>query len=196
MIVAAPNSSGRVGRLLYRRPLAADELAARVGEARLATAKLGNFYDGLAATLGGMLVSPQFLFVIDGVEPTPNAPGAMRLDAYSKASRLSFFLRVRRPTTSCYAPPNVASCTTVAASSDKWSAYWNRRASKPACACSSTTCSPSKISRESKKTPSSIPHSVLRSLPMRANKRCVPSCVSCCRKRVITATSSRLAKLT
>ena len=83
---------GRVGRLLYRRPLGAEELAARVGEARLATHKLGNFYDGLAATLSGMLVSPQFLFVIDGVEPSPNKPGAMRLDGYSKAARLSFFL--------------------------------------------------------------------------------------------------------
>ena len=54
--------------------------------------QLGDFYDGLAAGLAGMLVSPSFLFVIDSTEPDPAAPGKLRLDAYSKAARLSFFL--------------------------------------------------------------------------------------------------------
>lgn len=83
---------GRVGRFLFRRPLEREELATRVAEARRAAVELGGFYDGLAASLGGMLVSPSFLFVIDVVEPDPDARGSMRLDAYSKASRLSFFL--------------------------------------------------------------------------------------------------------
>jgi hypothetical protein len=81
-----------VGRLLYRRPLATAELDSVVAVARTASAELGSFYDGLAAGLGGMLVSPAFLFVIDRVESDPEDRTKMRLDAYSKAARLSYFL--------------------------------------------------------------------------------------------------------
>ncbi len=82
----------QAGRLLYRHPLAPDELKGPVAVAGDAAAKLGSFYDGLSAGLAGMLVSPSFLFVIDSTEPDPAAPGKQRLDAYSKATRLSFFL--------------------------------------------------------------------------------------------------------
>ena len=51
-----------------------------------------SFYTGLALGLETMLVSPRFLFDIDVTEPDPAASGSRRLDAYSKASRLSFFL--------------------------------------------------------------------------------------------------------
>ena len=51
-----------------------------------------NLYAGLQAGLAGMLVSPSFLFVVESTEPDPAAPGKQRLDAYSKATRLSFFL--------------------------------------------------------------------------------------------------------
>jgi len=46
----------------------------------------------LANGLGAMLASPRFLFDIDVTEPDPAHPGARRLNAYSKASRLSLFL--------------------------------------------------------------------------------------------------------
>jgi hypothetical protein len=61
----------------------------------LATASartLNSFYSGLELSLAGMLESPQFLFRRETAEPDPDHPGAYRLDAYSKASQLSFFL--------------------------------------------------------------------------------------------------------
>ncbi|MCU0760927.1 MAG: DUF1592 domain-containing protein [Steroidobacteraceae bacterium] len=83
---------GQAGRLLYRHPLSAEELRVPVAVAGEAADRLGSFYDGLAAGLAGMLVSPSFLFVIESTEPDPAAPGKVRLDAFSKAQRLSFFL--------------------------------------------------------------------------------------------------------
>ncbi len=82
----------QAGRLLYRHPLAPEELKVPVAVAGDAATRLGNFYEGLSAGLAGMLVSPSFLFVVDSTEPDPAAPGKPRLDAYTKASRLSFFL--------------------------------------------------------------------------------------------------------
>jgi hypothetical protein len=77
----------RVGPQLYRRPVAPAEIAALADEVVSAAAVLGNFHAGLAATLSGMLTNPEFLFRVD-------RPGASRrnVDAWSKASRLSFLL--------------------------------------------------------------------------------------------------------
>jgi hypothetical protein len=80
------------GRLLYRRPLVDDEVRAATAVAARAARELGSFHDGLAAGLAGMLVSPNFLFVIEHTEPDPDRTGAVRLDAWSKATRLSLFL--------------------------------------------------------------------------------------------------------
>jgi len=82
----------KVGRLLYRRPLTQNELAIQVNKAAEATGALGDFYDGLELSLASMMVSPPFLFRQEIMEPDPDRRGQMRLDAYSKASRLSFFL--------------------------------------------------------------------------------------------------------
>jgi hypothetical protein len=81
-----------VGRFLFRRPLdqaTADAVVARSAEA---AEQLHDFYGGLAVALEGMLMAPQALFVVDRAEPDPARPGFGRLDAYSLASRLSFFL--------------------------------------------------------------------------------------------------------
>jgi hypothetical protein len=83
---------GRVGRYLYRRPLSAEELATQVKIAGLAAATRQDFYAGLAYGLQGMLESPDFLFVSERTEPDPRHPGHPRLDDYSRATRLSFFL--------------------------------------------------------------------------------------------------------
>ena len=83
---------GQVGRMLYRRALAAEELAAPVAVARAVGESTASFYEGLAAGLSGMLVSPAFLFIADVTEPDPDAKGQLRLDGYSKAARLSFFI--------------------------------------------------------------------------------------------------------
>jgi hypothetical protein len=82
----------KVGRLVYRRPLTADELAQAVDVAGRAIGPSGDFYAGLGYALSGMLISPQFLFIRETTEPDPTRPGAWRLDGYSKASRLSFLL--------------------------------------------------------------------------------------------------------
>lgn len=77
----------RIGRLIYRRPLTNAELDTQVEVARSATAKLGGFYEGLEFALAGLLVAPEFLFRVETA-----APNGHELDAYSKATRLSFFL--------------------------------------------------------------------------------------------------------
>ena len=82
----------RVGRLLYRRPLTQAEIAAYVDAAKQATLKTKNFYSGLSLSLAAMLSSPKFLFREEAIEPDPDHPGHFRLDGYSKASQLSFFL--------------------------------------------------------------------------------------------------------
>ncbi|MEQ9448464.1 MAG: DUF1592 domain-containing protein, partial [Rhodospirillaceae bacterium] len=82
----------KVGRFLFRRPLTEGEHLAYVAAARDATQTLNDFYKGLSLSLGAMLSSPQFLFRHETLERDPEVPGAYRLDSYSRASRLSFFL--------------------------------------------------------------------------------------------------------
>jgi len=82
----------KYGRLLFRRPLSPDELKVRVAVAHAAAAASGNFYGGLQFALATELEMPEFLFRIEAAEADPDHPGTMRLDAYSKASRLSFLL--------------------------------------------------------------------------------------------------------
>lgn len=80
------------GKLLYRRPMTEQEIQIQVSAAAEATRGLGSFYDGLALSLAGMMKSPQFIFHRQTIEPDPKRPGQFRLDAYSKAAQLSFFL--------------------------------------------------------------------------------------------------------
>ena len=89
----------RVGRLLFRRPLEPAELERQVAAAREGARLSGSFYTGLALSLETMLVSPHFLFDIDVTEPDPERPGELRLDGYSRAARLSFFLWDTTPDT-------------------------------------------------------------------------------------------------
>lgn len=82
---------GKVGRMLYRRRLTETELDRQVATASAAAKEFGDFYRGLSSVLAAMLVSPKFLYVAERTEPDPEHPGQQRLDAYSKASRLSLF---------------------------------------------------------------------------------------------------------
>jgi hypothetical protein len=79
-----------VGRLLFRRPLDQSELSQAVGLANRAGEQLGSFYEGLAFGLTSLLVSPNFLFVIDEIKK--GTDGDAELTDYAKAARLSFFL--------------------------------------------------------------------------------------------------------
>ena len=82
----------RVGRRLFRRPLTADEADARVAIARSAADDLGSFYQGLELALVSFLISPEFLFRVEEVEPDPRNPARLRLTSISMASRLSYLL--------------------------------------------------------------------------------------------------------
>ena len=80
------------GRLLFRRPLTKDKIAEFVDKVHKAAESNKDFYTGLSGVLEGMLVDPMVLMIADTTEADPKHPGQRRLDAYSLASRLSFFL--------------------------------------------------------------------------------------------------------
>jgi Protein of unknown function (DUF1592)/Protein of unknown function (DUF1588)/Protein of unknown function (DUF1585)/Protein of unknown function (DUF1595) len=80
------------GPLLYRRPLTAGEMSALVAIANAAAKSLGSFYAGIGMSLTGLLESPPFLFRQEVAEPDPSRHGLYRMNAFSRASELSFFL--------------------------------------------------------------------------------------------------------
>ena len=77
------------GLLLFRRPLLANELKARVDLARTMTKSTGDFYNGLHYGLAELLQSPNFLF---RKELAVRAGGKPTLDPYSRATRLSYLM--------------------------------------------------------------------------------------------------------
>ena len=80
------------GKFVFRRPLTEVQVDDYVKAAHEATTITGDFYDGLSMSLAAMLTAPQFLFIQQRIEPDPSDRDSFRLDAYSKASQLSFFL--------------------------------------------------------------------------------------------------------
>ena len=86
-----------IGQLLFRRPLTDAERNEIVAQAAEGATRLGNYYTGLSIALEGMLLNPKTLYLKEVTEPDPNEPGAVRLNAYSLASRLSFFLWNQAP---------------------------------------------------------------------------------------------------
>ncbi|MDP3677390.1 MAG: DUF1592 domain-containing protein [Novosphingobium sp.] len=81
-----------LGRYLFRRPLTAPELAFYGRLANQAAAATGSFHKGLELALATMLVSPNFLYIVETARPDPNRPGDLVLDDWSRAARLSFLL--------------------------------------------------------------------------------------------------------
>jgi hypothetical protein len=82
----------KYGERLFRRPLTETEVATRLKAAALGARQSGDFYAGLKLALTSFLVAPEFLFRVETAEPDPVNPRQFRLDAYSKASRISFLL--------------------------------------------------------------------------------------------------------
>jgi hypothetical protein len=80
------------GERLFRRPLTEPEVLARLRTASTGAKQSGDFYAGLKLSLTSLLMAPEFLFRVETAEPDPANPQEYRLDAYSKASRLSFLL--------------------------------------------------------------------------------------------------------
>jgi hypothetical protein len=92
------------GEALFRRPLTREETNRYVRAARDAQQRMGNFYEGLRFALAGMMVAPDFLVRIETAVPeraaarsNPQQPAPLPLDAYSKATRLSYFLTNSTP---------------------------------------------------------------------------------------------------
>jgi hypothetical protein len=79
----------RYGLMLFRRPLTADELKMRVRLAAAMTKSSGDFYVGLRYGLAQMLQSPNFLFRKEVAE---RKDGALSLEPYSRATRLSYLM--------------------------------------------------------------------------------------------------------
>lgn len=81
-----------LGPLLFRRALRSGEANPYVRTARLAAEKTKDFYTGLSFAMVELLLSPEFLLRVERSERDPANAARRRLDAYSMASRLSFFL--------------------------------------------------------------------------------------------------------
>ncbi len=78
------------GQRLFRRPLSKAEASARLNAVEVGVNQSKDFYQGLKLALNSLLVAPEFLFRVETAEPNPSNPDEYRLDAYTKASRLSF----------------------------------------------------------------------------------------------------------
>jgi len=82
----------RVGERLFRRPLTDAELKSLAAVASMGAERTKSFDGGIKLALTSMLMAPEYLFRIELAEPDPGKAGAYRLDAYSKASRLSYLM--------------------------------------------------------------------------------------------------------
>jgi len=105
---AAPNAADddcttravrQFGRILLRRPLADEDVTARVAAAAATAQEQGDFYAGLRLALISLLVAPDFLFRVESAEPAPlpEQPDRLALTDLSLASKLSYFLWNRGP---------------------------------------------------------------------------------------------------
>ncbi len=87
------------GALLFRRPLSEEETKRRVDVWKAGASDGGGFHKGLKLSLVTLLVAPEFLFRTERAEQDPANPDGYRLDAYSKAMRLSYTLWDTAPDT-------------------------------------------------------------------------------------------------
>ncbi len=87
------------GLRLFRRPLSSAEQDQFVATVQQASEQLHDFYAGVKHALVGMLMSPDFLLRIErSTAGESDTDGELqKLDAWSKASRLSYFLTNSTP---------------------------------------------------------------------------------------------------
>jgi hypothetical protein len=84
---------GRVGRRLFRRPLAVDEVARYTAAAATVARTEGNdAWKGIEAALAGMVQAPSFLYRVDVGEADAQVPGRVRFTGYEMAGRLALLL--------------------------------------------------------------------------------------------------------
>lgn len=80
-----------LGGRAYRRPLAPDERARLLGVFRAAREFL-DFKSSVSTVLETMLMSPQFLYRVEQGAAVEGSPGVLKVDSWSLASRLSYYL--------------------------------------------------------------------------------------------------------
>jgi hypothetical protein len=89
--VCAREILSHYGLLLFRRPLTDAELDNRVGLARRMAERTNDFYTGVQHALSMLLQLPDFIFRTEVAIPSADGKSGT-LDAYSRASRLSFLM--------------------------------------------------------------------------------------------------------
>ena len=82
----------KLARRAFRRPVNTDDIAASLAFYDDARANGGDFDSGIRAALSRMLVSPWFLFRVEGNSADVPAGSDHRINDFELASRLSFFL--------------------------------------------------------------------------------------------------------
>jgi len=87
------------GELLFRRPLTEAEMQARIKTAAMGALQGNDFYLGLHMALTSFLVAPEFIFRIEVAESDPTNSGEMRLNGFTKATRMSFLFWDTTPDT-------------------------------------------------------------------------------------------------
>jgi hypothetical protein len=80
------------GMLLYRRPVTNAELETLTALAHSTGDNFKDFYLGVQSALASVLLSPEFLFRMESGVADQAAPDGYRMDGYSKATRLAYFL--------------------------------------------------------------------------------------------------------
>jgi uncharacterized protein DUF1592/uncharacterized protein DUF1588/uncharacterized protein DUF1595/uncharacterized protein DUF1585/uncharacterized protein DUF1587 len=80
------------GMLLYRHPVTNEELETLMALAHATGDNFKDFYLGVQAALASALLSPEFLFRMESGVADNAAPDGYRMDGYSKATRLAYFL--------------------------------------------------------------------------------------------------------
>lgn len=90
--VCAKAFLGKVGHILYRRPLTDHEMAGQLKIAATGATQAKSFYFGIQLAVAALLTAPQFLFVKETAEPDPARPGGYRLSAQSMATRISLLI--------------------------------------------------------------------------------------------------------
>ena len=140
------------GRLLFRRPLEEAKVQEFVAKAHTASTNMKDFYAGLSGVIEGMLVDPMVLMIADTTEADPKHPGQKRLDAYSLASRLSFFLWNTTPDEALLKAAERGELYTPKGRTKIVDMMLASPGSRTACAPSSTTCSASTTSTTWRRT--------------------------------------------
>lgn len=80
------------GLRLFRRPLSTPEVQARLTAATKGAALAKDHVVAMKLALTSLLMAPEFLFRIEIAEPDPGHRGDLRLDGFTKASRLSYLM--------------------------------------------------------------------------------------------------------